>query len=321
MRSEHPSGWDRLSAPSRPLVSVGLPVFNGDDFLGAAIDSILAQTLDDLELIICDNASTDRTEEIGRARAAADPRIRYHRQPTNLGACANYDLTFHLARGRYFKWAAHDDVLAPAFLERCVEVLERDPACVLVHPGTVIIDSEGDETACNVDLIELDSDDPVARLERWLRPTGGHCNPIFGVMRREVVATTGLHGDYPSSDRVFLAEMALRGRCRMVREGLFKRRVHPGNSVPSHRDTRDLIAWFTGRRPRGLRFREHRQLLELARALARAELTPRQRLRAHIVLARWARRRRYRFAREWMLPLYLNGQPTPLYQWLKSLWR
>ncbi len=77
-----------------PAVSIGLPVYNGDNFLAEAIDSILRQTMEDFELIISDNASTDRTEEICREYAAGDSRIRYYRNESNLGAMANYNLVF-----------------------------------------------------------------------------------------------------------------------------------------------------------------------------------------------------------------------------------
>ena len=102
--------------PAHPRVSIGLPVYNGELFLENALDSILSQTYSDFELIISDNASDDKTEEICRSYAARDKRVRYSRNAHNLGAAPNYNRVYHLARGRYFKWASHDDVLAPEFL-------------------------------------------------------------------------------------------------------------------------------------------------------------------------------------------------------------
>lgn len=99
----------------RPKVSVGLPVYNGEKYLPQAIKSLLAQTFAEFELIICDNASTDRTQEISRTFTKRDQRIRYHRNPNNLGAAANFNLSFRLSSGEYFKWAA-DDLCAPEFL-------------------------------------------------------------------------------------------------------------------------------------------------------------------------------------------------------------
>ena len=91
-----------------PLVSIGMPVFNGEDYVEAALDSILTQTFTNFELIISDNASTDRTEEICNDFADSDDRIRYYRQEKNLGAAANFNRVFELSSGKYFKWAAHD---------------------------------------------------------------------------------------------------------------------------------------------------------------------------------------------------------------------
>src|SRR5215510_10355296 len=122
---------------SQCLLSVGLAVYNGEEFLDEAIRSILAQTLTNFELIISDNASTDRTSEICQKYVRIDPRIRYHRNEANIGGANNENQTFRMARGKYFRWAAHDDVLAPTLLARCVEVLEERPDAVLCYPATV----------------------------------------------------------------------------------------------------------------------------------------------------------------------------------------
>ena len=123
----------------RPTVSIGLPVHNGATFLAEAIESILAQTFPGFELVISDNASTDRTPEICRSYAAADGRIRYYRQETNIGAAQNYNVVFQRSSGKYFKWAAHDDLIRPTFLARCVAALEADPEAVLCHSVVEIV--------------------------------------------------------------------------------------------------------------------------------------------------------------------------------------
>ncbi len=131
------------SAAEVPLVSVGMPVFNGEAFLEDAIRSVLSQTLGDLELILCDNASSDRTAEICRDYEAREPRVRYFRNPRNLGAAANYNLAFSHARGRYFKWLAHDDRMLPSFLAKTSRVLEERADAVLCNSVISYIDSGG----------------------------------------------------------------------------------------------------------------------------------------------------------------------------------
>ena len=126
-----------------PRVSIGMPVYNGENFLAEALDSMLAQTFVDFELIISDNASTDRTKAICRDYAARDRRIRYHRVDDNQGATWNFNHTFELARGEYFKWAAHDDLCDPTFVARCVEVLDSDPTVICCHTQTRHIDIHG----------------------------------------------------------------------------------------------------------------------------------------------------------------------------------
>lgn len=148
-----------------PAVSVGLPVYNGERYLAAAIESILAQTYGDFELLLCDNASTDATPEICRRYAAADPRVRYVRHPENLGAAENYNVAFRLARGRYFRWAAHDDLLEPRLLERCTAELDAAPeSVVLCYPRTVLVDDEGRHLRVHEDLMDLREARPHQRL-------------------------------------------------------------------------------------------------------------------------------------------------------------
>lgn len=126
-------------ANNKPQLTIGLPVYNGQKYVRQAIESILAQTYRDFELIISDNASTDRTEEICR-EFLKDPRVRYYRSKKNNGGAWNWNRVFELSSGLYFKWAAHDDTHAPEFVERCIHELEKDPAIVLCHSKDAIID-------------------------------------------------------------------------------------------------------------------------------------------------------------------------------------
>src|SRR3954447_19823090 len=117
--------------PSSPLLTVGMPVYNAEQFLAKALDSFLDQTFKDFELLISDNASTDRTEEICRKYAARDRRIRYFRNAKNMGAGWNLRHVYSLAKqATYYKTAAHDDFLEPTFLEECIAALEADPGLI-----------------------------------------------------------------------------------------------------------------------------------------------------------------------------------------------
>jgi glycosyltransferase involved in cell wall biosynthesis len=123
-----------------PRVSIGLPVYNGEKYLAQAIQSALGQTYTDFELIISDNASTDGTQAICEQFAARDQRIQYHRLSENKGAALNFNHVFSLAKGEYFCWLAHDDKLAPDFLQEFVQVLESHPDTVLTYSNVLIID-------------------------------------------------------------------------------------------------------------------------------------------------------------------------------------
>src|SRR4051794_27763407 len=128
----------------KPRVSIGMPVRNGAKYIRQAIDSILAQTFTDWELIVCDNASTDSTEQIVREYAARDSRIRYHRNPRDIGPAANHNIGFEMSRGEYFRWHAHDDMIAPTYLEKCVAALDADPTIAVAHTQTRIVDDKNE---------------------------------------------------------------------------------------------------------------------------------------------------------------------------------
>src|SRR6202011_3838576 len=126
-----------------PTVSIGLPVYNGERYLRETLDSILAQTYHDFEVIISDNGSTDATEQICREYTARDSRIRYHRSAVNRGAAWNYNNVTALSNGKYIKHAAADDLLMPTYLERCVATLEHDQSMTVCHSRSKFIDEDG----------------------------------------------------------------------------------------------------------------------------------------------------------------------------------
>jgi glycosyltransferase involved in cell wall biosynthesis len=215
------------SAEDTPIVSVGLPVFNGEKYLEDALISILKQTYIDFELIISDNCSTDHTQNICQKYAALDRRIRYYRNDRNLGAPMNYNHAVKLSRGKYFKWASHDDLLAPEYLLKCVSILDKDSTIVLCHSKTARINEKG-ALAGNYDhKMRIDSQKMTERFRDLISIKTNPCWPIFGVMRKNILERTPLHGNYPGADGNLLAEIALYGRIFEIPEYLFFRRDHP----------------------------------------------------------------------------------------------
>ena len=212
-----------------PKVSIGLPVYNGEPYLRQTLDAILAQTYENFELIICDNASTDATEEICRRYAARDKRIGYYRQQHNIGATGNFNQVFQLSSGEYFKWAAHDDLIALDYLDWCVEVLDCDRSVVLCHSQVQIINEWG-EFLCNYNIkLHTDSHNPVKRFHDLL--SHHLCYPIFGLIRASTLKQTSLMGNYGHTDGVLLASIALEGRFYEIPEPLFFSRNHPHSSM------------------------------------------------------------------------------------------
>jgi glycosyltransferase involved in cell wall biosynthesis len=118
-------------ATDKPRLSIGLPVFNGEKYLEETIKSLLGQSFVDFELIISDNASIDGTQDICQAYASRDRRIKYYRNAENIGATQNWYRVFDLSSSEYFASAAHDDLYAPDYMEKCISVLDRDSSIVV----------------------------------------------------------------------------------------------------------------------------------------------------------------------------------------------
>jgi glycosyltransferase involved in cell wall biosynthesis len=285
---------------NRPLISIGLPVYNGEDFLEEAICCFRRQTVDDWELVVSDDASTDRTAEIIKDHAAADRRIRHLPAGERLGGSRNFNRVFAISRGRFFRWAAHDDVCAPTYLERCLEVLETDSSVAMAHTAAAYIDASG----AKVRVLQrgyVDSDGYVERdvtfgenfrrlaasrkAHERLRAALFHYSlrelPIFGLARTETWEQTLLHRPFYGADKVILAEVALRGRIVELPDVLFFRRTHPGASTRG--DRHQKASWADPRQGGG--FLPLTMLLQYSTAVRDADLPRGDRLRcAGVVL-------------------------------------
>jgi len=269
-----------------PTVSVCLPVYNGERFVGQAIASVLAQTLTDFELIVADNASVDGTEAICRDAASRDRRVRYLTADRNRGLAWNHNRACAQATGRYLLWLACDDILNPDYLRRCVAALEADPGAVLCFSNCYRIDGEGRVVGelCLENPGELTA--PADRFDAILREW--MCEAVCGVMRMNAVRRTRLHQGFADSDRVLLAELGLLGRFTKLEETLFSRRFHAdAASATIDRWERSVI--FDPGKAGRIICPWWLELLALARGVLRAPLTREERYRTLRYLYWWAR--------------------------------
>jgi glycosyltransferase involved in cell wall biosynthesis len=275
-----------------PRVTIGVPVYNGARHLEPCLESLLAQTYDDIEIVISDNASTDRTAEICRDFCERDERVRYYRQPQNIGAAANFNFLPRSTQGEFFKWAAHDDFCAPEFVERCVAALDRSPTDVLAFPRTIFVDEAGETLSkYDIDMHWRNHPTAVGRLHDLL----GHiveslihkCTPQFGVIRRTALDRTGLMGAYNSSDLVLLVELALLGGFADLDEYLFFSRVHDGSSLNANSTALDLAKWYDPTRGDHYPMVWAQVFAGFVGTVQRSCLPLHDKVRAGAILARW----------------------------------
>jgi glycosyltransferase involved in cell wall biosynthesis len=267
-------------------VNIGLPVYNGENFIEETLDSILSQTYKDFELIISDNASTDKTMEICKAYAERDSRIRYYRNDTNLGGSRNYNKAFELSNSEYFKWAAHDDIIGPTFLEQCVDVLERDPSIVLCYSKMQYIDEKGNVLKDYGERPNYSAPQPSIRFSDFvLKGTGTFEH--FGLVRSSVLKKITLYEAYSLTDNVILAELSLQGKFFEIPEILFFIRSHAEQCTQKLPDRVEQTIWYDTRKHNKLAFPHWKAIAGYARSINNASLTYDERLKCYLILGKW----------------------------------
>lgn len=271
-----------------PKVSLGLPIYNAEKYLDGCLRNILGQTFRDFELIISDNCSTDGTQAICQAAAAADPRVRYLRADANNGASWNFNRVLELARSDYFKWVAYDDLLSPDYLERAVHSLDTHPEIILAYGNTVIIDATGKEVENRPDGIAIVGRKPSQRLREYLFKVG-YTNAIYGVMRTATLRRTSGLEAYPGSDVVLLGELAVLGRFDEILPITFYRRIHPAASAPSNPSLNQLAAWWKPSHATNLILPKWQHLRGYSAAIRRSPWGALDKLRCFFVLLAWNR--------------------------------
>lgn len=217
-------------------------MYNGSKHLAVSIDSLLAQTYRNIELIISDNASDDGSSETCLRYAQADARVRYSRLASNIGGVNNHNRVFDLARGDFFMWASSDDCWHPTYVQRCMEQLQSDPAVVLVYSINATMDESGQRTGQYLPGYRLDTDDVVDRF-RQLTQTDNPIEPFYGLMRSGALKSVAKMCLHPGFDRFMLAELGLLGRFRQIPEPLYSRRIHANQSVRAFPSMRERYRW------------------------------------------------------------------------------
>lgn len=209
-----------------PLVTIGMPVFNGEGHLEGAIRGILSQTFGDFEVIISDNGSTDLTRPLCRDLVAADPRVRYLRQERNRGGAWNFNHVLRLCRSPLFMWAADDDRLDHDFLASMVDALRKGSHSVLAAPHARAVDTAGRLITGGLR--------PPAALASRSRPArvaalwqSGYFAYVYGLMRTTAVRRAGGMPEGYGADERLLLRLALLGPFTIVPSELFTMRYAP----------------------------------------------------------------------------------------------
>ncbi len=224
-----------------PLVTIGMPVFNGATTIETALDSLLGQSFGDFEIILSDNASTDGTIDILSEYQRSDRRIRVERQSRNIGANPNWSFVAQTATGTYLKWASANDWCAPTFLSECVAALEQHDDAVLAFPKTKLFSGDLQNATTYEEDFGLAGDSPSKRF-KLLASRLALNNPMNGLIRLRALRQTRLVENYRGADLVLFSHLALLGKFFLVPSALFYRRMDPASST--HLMSREEVQRF-----------------------------------------------------------------------------
>jgi len=218
-------GLDSNNVECTPLVTIGLPTFNRAPKLKRAIETVLGQTYQNLELVISDNASTDGTQQLCEEFSRRDKRVKYFRQPTNHGAVANFRAVLDYARGEFFMWLGDDDWLDPGYVGECLSVLIK-------HPDHQLVCGRGryfqmDTLSHDESVLNLTEETGSLRVLSYFRQVAGNA-ALYGIARHEVISSLKLR-DVMGTDWLVIADLAFLGKVRTL-ESVFVNRASGGVS-------------------------------------------------------------------------------------------
>lgn len=207
-----------------PLVSVGMPLYNAERYLPLAIESLVNQDYPNIEIIFCDDASTDKTAAICSDFVSRDSRCYYYRNETNLGAAGNFNRAFDLSNGEFFMWAAFDDLRASQYISKCVDALGRKPDAVMCCTEVGFIDEDGTvlddasySTSHPVGRSAIERVDALTSVTNWV--------DVYSLIRRAALSKTNGFPAIFGGDVVLTLQIALLGQVLYIPEKLWTVRM------------------------------------------------------------------------------------------------
>lgn len=267
-------------------ITVGMPTYNAETHIAESIESILGQSLTDLQLLISDNASEDGTESVCRDYASRDNRINYVRQSKNLGATENYNFVCRQANSEYFKWHSSNDFCTSETVEKCVGVLDDNPGVVLCYPPTKLFQQSYEDATDYDDKLLVDEDSPVARFFHVIDNMALN-NVMNGVVRTKSLQSTSLIREFFYADRNMVAELALIGKIVPAEGCNFYRRMD-AESATHLKSEKEVLAHFDPSWKRPLSFTNWRIFSAYLSSLMRSRVGIRTNVRALSMLGRRA---------------------------------
>lgn len=212
-----------MAHKTHPKISVGIPIYHGEIYLEETLLCLLKQTYRDFEIIIADNNPGGKPEQIALEYSDKYDFIHYIRHEKNIGALNNWNSIIPEAKGDYFVYAGGHDLLSDDFLEKTVNVLDRNPEVVLAYAPTTLIDIDGLPYDKKIGLLDTCGSGVIQRCNQVL---WGNQEPLYGLIRLEAIRRTRLQKEIVGSGAVWLLELAIQGEFRACYETTRFRRTN-----------------------------------------------------------------------------------------------
>ncbi|MBT8102619.1 MAG: glycosyltransferase family 2 protein [Gammaproteobacteria bacterium] len=221
-----------------PLVTIGMPIYNEERFLQHALDSLLAQDYENIQILISDNASTDCSGDIGRKAAEDDSRIIYTCTEENIGATGNFRRVASMAEGKYFMWAAGHDEWSSDLISASVAALEINSSASIAFAHSRWMGETGEDDGGDIDYPDTRG---KSLLGRFFTVFWGSMHPVLSLMRMDYLRQTRSMQGFAGADLVLLLDMVLMGDFVHVPNAWWRRR-----NVRSKESHRQRMKRYTG---------------------------------------------------------------------------
>jgi glycosyltransferase involved in cell wall biosynthesis len=211
------------------LITVGIPCYNEEKYIARAIESVVNQSFQDIEIIISDNCSTDGTSAIIKHYLDVDSRITYHRQPHFVYAYTNFRYLLKKSKSKYFTWLAADDFFHPKWLEVAVNFLEANPEVIMAYSRVDMIDDNMNIKDYPLDgFLDTTELEPKVAIREAMIKRRCTSDGLYGLYRTDILRSI-VYSNIWCGDQIMMSHVHSKGAVKLFDQVYLTRTFRDGS--------------------------------------------------------------------------------------------